>query len=149
MRFNEIVLLNKQCLGHIAWEPAFVQQGTHSLEKNSLVATIPVLEKEWRMSFEVQVKKTKGARNILHMTTATGGKGIKEINYIPSISLHPSRGFKVSFTVNGKTMWKHFPKNAPTFGQNWYEIQIIQVLEDSKYVWDFHQQPEGSVRGKQ
>ena len=124
----------KYCrLGHIAWEPAFVQQGTHSLKKNTLVATIPVLEKEWRMSLEVQVKKAKGVGNILHMTTR--GKGTSITNYIPSIYLHPSRGFKVAFPVNGKTLGKHFRKNAPSFGKNWYEIQIIQVLEDSKYVF--------------
>ena len=69
------------------------------------------------------------------MTTATGGKGIKEINHIPSISLHSSQGFKFFFPVNGKTLGKHFPKNTPSFGQNWYEIQIIQVLEESKYVF--------------
>ena len=121
------------CLGHIAWESAYVQQGTHSLKKKSLVATIPVLEKEWRMSFEVQVQKIKGAGNILHMTT--GGKGVGVRNSIPSISLHPKRGFWVSFRVNGQTMEKQFLKSAPTFGQNWYEIQIIQVLEDSNYVF--------------
>ena len=125
--------LQCSCPGHIAWEPAFVQLDDHPLKKSKLVATIPVLEKEWRIVFEVQIQKTKGGGNILHMTTA--GKGISTHNYIPIVSLHPSRGFKVAFHVNGEILERSFPKSAPTVGQQWYEIQIIQVLEDSKYVY--------------
>ena len=66
---------------------------------------------------------------------STGGKGIGTRNYIPMVSLHPSRGFKVAFHGNGKILGKQFLGSAPSVGQQWYEIQIIQVLEDSKYVY--------------
>ena len=94
---------------------------------------IPVLEKEWRIVFEVQIQETKGAGNILHMTT--GGRGTSRVNYIPFVSLHPSRGFMIVFHVNGEILQKSFPNSVPSVGQQWYEIQIIQVLEDSKYVY--------------
>ena len=65
----------------------------------------------------------------------TGGDDSSAINNIPSVFLHPSRGFKVSFPVNGENLEKQFPESAPSFGPQWYEIQIIQVIEDSKYVF--------------
>ena len=126
-------LLQFSCPGHIAWEPAFVQLDDHSLKKSKLVATIPVLEKEWRIVFEVQIQETKGAGNIIHMTT--GGRGIGTRNYIPIVFLHPARGFKVAFHVDGEILERSFPENVPSVGRQWYEIQIIQVLEDSKYVY--------------
>ena len=120
------------CPDHLTWEPAFVQHESHRLKTNSLVATIPVLEKEWRVVFEVQVKRTRGAGNILHMTT--GGDGSTAINFIPSVfKVH--QGFKFAFHVNGGTQEKQIPKSASSFVKHWYEIQMIQVLEDSKYVF--------------
>ena len=121
------------CQGQISWEPAFVQHETHQLKKNSLAATIPVLEKEWRIVFEVQVKRSRGAGNILHLST--GVKGTSTRDYILLVSLHPTGGFKVSFPVDGEILEKHFPESALSFGQQWYEIQIMQVFDDSKYIY--------------
>ena len=119
-------------LGHITWDPVFVQYETRTLKKKSLVATIPSLEKEWRVVFEVRAKKTKDARNILHMTT--GGEGSSALNSIPSVFLH--KGFEVTFPINGETLENKFPQSANVkIRQHWYEIQIMQVLEDSKYIF--------------
>ena len=110
------------------------------MKKNTLLGTVPLLRKEWRVSFEFKATSYgKGLRQILHMTI--GGKGhgssAKYGDRIPAIWTHPTRGFYISSGVDGKvSYYKWFKGLLPTIGQ-WVSIEIGQELsfELSKIVY--------------
>ena len=110
----------------------------HKIKKKSLLGTVPLLRKEWRVSFEFKATSYgKGLRQILHMTI--GGKGhgssAKYGDRIPAIWTHHTRGFYISSGVDGKvSYYKWFKGLLPTIGQ-WVSIEIGQEQELSKIVY--------------
>ena len=110
----------------------------HKIKKKSLLGTVPLLRKEWRVSFEFKATSYgRGLRQILHMTI--GGKGhgssAKYGDRIPAIWTHPTRGFFISSAVNDQISYnKWFKGLLPTKGQ-WVSIEIGQELELSKMVY--------------
>ena len=120
------------------WDSVVSVVNQHKIKKKSLLGTVPLLRKEWRVSFEFKATSYgKGLRQILHMTI--GGKGhgssAKYGDRIPAIWTHPTRGFYISSGVGGKvSYYKWFKGLLPTIGQ-WVSIEIGQELELSKVVY--------------
>ena len=110
----------------------FSLDSDHKVKKNKLLGTIPLLRKEWRVSFEFKATSYgRGLKQILHMTI--GGKGFgssaKYGDRIPAIWTHPTRGFYISSSVGGQiSYYKWFKGLLPTNGQ-WVSIEIGQELD--------------------
>ena len=120
------------------WDSVVSVVNQHKIKKKSLLGTVPLLRKEWRVSFEFKATSYgRGLRQILHMTI--GGKGhgssAKYGDRIPAIWTHPTRGFYISSGVDGKvSYYKWFKGLLPTIGQ-WVSIEIGQEQELSKIVY--------------
>ena len=109
----------------------------HKIKRNVLLATIPLLKKEWKLSFEFKASSfTTGLRQILHMTI--GGKGIgSSAEYgdrTPAIWASSRRGFLISSAVNGKYSYAKYFKSLPAKGK-WINIEIGQELEESEMTY--------------
>ena len=120
------------------WSTAFEQVNATTLEKGKLLAMIPALGREWRVSLEVSLDKLnrrgpESARraSVLHMTEETGTKFGK---YTPAIWIHRGR-ILVSTTLGAKLIFnKMFPSNASTLG-NWTQIVVSQSLKGKDYIY--------------
>ena len=107
------------------------------IKRNQLLTTIPLLTKEWRVSFEFKATSYgSGLLQVLHMTT--GGKGVgrsaKYGDRTPAIWTHPTRGFLIASAVGGKPSYAKYIKGLPPTGE-WIRIQVGEELEDSNMTY--------------
>ena len=56
------------------WFTAFSLKEEHEISKNTLLTTLPLLKKEWKVSFDFKANNLRGLGQIFHMTA--GGKGL-------------------------------------------------------------------------
>ena len=119
------------------YKAAYSLKEEHRIGKNKLLATIPLLKKEWKLSFEFKATSFSWSlRQVLHMTI--GGKGLgstaKYGDRTPAIWTHPRRGFLISSAVNGRYSYAKYFKSLPAKGK-WINIEIGQELEDSEMTY--------------
>ena len=100
------------------------------------MTTIPLLKKEWKVSFDFKANKFAGLEQLFHMTV--GGKGTGSgSNYgdrTPAIWTHSSKGFLISSAVGGESSYAKYFKVLPSSGE-WTNIEVGQKLEASETVY--------------
>ena len=118
------------------WSTAYNLKSEHAISKNKLLATIPKLPNEWRLSFEVNPTDYSASSfaSVLHMTI--GGKGGKIVGErTPAIWFHKTKGILVSTAFGGKAAYSKYFKPLPTPGE-WIGFEISQVLIESQYMFN-------------
>ena len=118
------------------WYTAFSLKEVQDISKNTLLTTLPLLKKEWKVSFDFKANNLRGLGQIFHMTA--GGKGLGAGaaygDRTPAIWVHSSRGFLVSSAVDGKYSFAKYFKPLPTIGE-WTTIEVGQELVGSRIVY--------------
>ena len=119
------------------WINAVSREAEHQIQKNQLVTTIPILRKEWKVSFEFKANTFGSSfRQLLHMSIGGRGtgRGSKYGDRTPAIWTHSSRGFLIASAVNGKYSYAKYFKGLPKTGE-WVNIEIGQEIKSSKMVY--------------
>ena len=115
------------------WSTAYFLREEHKITRNQLLATIPSLKKEWKVSFDFKADNFDGFRQIVHMTV--GGKGAgssaKYGDRTPAIWTHSSKGFLISSAVGGRYNYAKYFKALPGTCE-WINIEVGQELIGSK-----------------
>ena len=118
------------------WSTAYSLREEHQIKKGKLLTTIPLLKKEWKVSFDFKANKFVGLEQLLHMMV--GGKGTgsgaKYGDRTPAIWTHSSKGFLVSSAVGGKPSFSKYFKALPSTGEC-INIEVGQQLEGSKMIY--------------
>ena len=118
------------------WNTTYALRGEQKIIRNTLLASIRLLKKVWKVSFDFKANKFSGFQQILHMTI--GGKGVgsgtKYGDRTPAIWTHPSRGFLVSSAVGGKPSFAKNFKALPSTGE-WINIEVGQQLKGSETIF--------------
>ena len=118
----------------LSWETAYELDTQHLIQKNTLLANLTKLTKEWRVSFEFKPTNynTKGYAQILHMTT--GGKSGNVGDRTPALMIHKTKGVYIVTTLNGEPSVEHFSKKKPARNK-WSAVDISQIKKGSKYTF--------------
>ena len=118
------------------WSSAFSMKEEHKITKDKLLTTIPLLKKEWKVSFDFKASGFSGLEQVLHLTTGGkgAGSGAKYGDRTPAIWTHASKGFLISSAVGGKFSYSKFFKPLPTPGE-WAEIEVGQELDGSYFIY--------------
>ena len=121
------------------WKTAYYLEAEHKITRNKLLATIPLLKKEWKVSFDFKANKFKGFQQILHMTVGGkgAGRGAKHGDRTPAIWAHSSKGFLVSSSVGGKSSFSKYFKTLPSAGE-WINIEVVQQMEASEIIYTIY-----------
>ena len=111
--------------------------GEHLLQKNSLLATLPTLAKEWRISFELKPKSyNNGFAQVLQLTI--GGKATNIGDRTPALWMYKKSGVikvVIATTLNGKvSVAKFLEKTSPVINQ-WTSVEIGQERKGSDYIF--------------
>ena len=98
------------------WTNAYSMVGSHEVDKNALLTTLPKLTKEWKVSFEVNPTDYKytGYASLLHLSI--GGNRGQVGDRSPAIWLHKTRGVLVSSAIDGKVAYSKTIKPLPAAG---------------------------------
>ena len=128
--------LGTNCLYAGAWLTAFTRQEEHKIARNELLTIIPLLKKEWKLSFDFKATGFSGLQQVLHMTI--GGKGTgsgsKYGDRTPAIWTHSSKGFLISSAVGGKYSFAKYFKLLPSVDE-WTTLEISQEFDGSKMIY--------------
>ena len=119
------------------WKTAYHLEAEHTITRNNLLATIPLLKKEWKVSFDFKANnKFKGFQQIFHMTVGGkgAGSGAKHGDRTPAVWTHSSKGFLISSSVGGKSSFSKYFKLLPSSGK-WISIEVVQQMEASKMTY--------------
>ena len=118
------------------WKTEYYLRAEHKITRNKLLATIPLLKNEWKVSFDFKANNFRGFQQILHMTV--GGKGAgggaKHGDRTPAIWTHSSKGFLIASSVGRKYSFSKYFKILPSSG-DWIHIEVGQQLEASKMIY--------------
>ena len=111
-----------------SWSTVFSLKEEHLIGRNQLLTTIPLLKKEWRVSFLFKADEFEGLAQVLHLTTGGkgSGSGAKYGDRTPAIWTHPTKGFLISSAVGGKSNSKYV-KALPSTGE-WIVIKVSQEM---------------------
>ena len=106
------------------------------IRRNHLLTTIPILKKEWRISFEFKGTNFKGLSQVFHMTAGGkgAGSGAKYGDRTPAIWTHASKGLLISSAVGGQFSYSKFFKPLPTPNE-WVRIEVGQELIGSDVIY--------------
>ena len=118
------------------WYTAFSLKEEQEISKNTLLTTLPLLKKEWKVSFDFKANNLRGLGQIFHMAAggAGAGAGAAYGDRTPAIWVHSSRGFLVSSAVGGKYSYAKYFKPLPSPGE-WTSIKVAQELVGSRMVY--------------
>ena len=119
------------------WLNLVSQESELQIKKNQLLSTLPILKREWKVSFDFKASSYgSGFRQLLHMTIGGkgSGQGSRYGDRTPAIWTHSSRGFLVASAVNGRYSFSKYFKKLPKAGE-WISIEIGQELKSSKMVY--------------
>ena len=111
-----------------SWSTVFSLKEEHLIGRNQLLTTIPLLKKEWRVSFLFKADEFEGLAQVLHLTTGGkgSGSGAKYGDRTPAIWTHPTKGFLISSAVGGRFSSKYV-KALPSTGE-WIVIKVSQEM---------------------
>ena len=111
----------------------FTSSREQKLKRKNLLTTIAKLNKEWRVSFEVNPTSFKAQKSsVFHMTV--GGRGARPGHQTPAVWFHKTEGILVGAFVNDN---HSFLKTFEAFPdrREWVKIEISQVLAGSQYIY--------------
>ena len=118
------------------WSTVFEQPDASPLVKGKLLTSIPVLGKQWRVSFEVFPENFDhtGLASVLHLRT--GEHGNKFGRRIPAVLIQRNKRVLVSTALGKKLIFtKRFrSKNGPAL-RNWTKIEVGQSLQGEDYIY--------------
>ena len=108
----------------------------HQITRNKLLATIPILRKEWKVSFDFKANDFRGLTQVFHMTAGGkgAGTGAKYGDRTPAVWTHSSKGFLISSAVGGVFSYSKFFKPLPAIGK-WINIEVGQELIGAKTIY--------------
>ena len=91
------------------------------------MTTIPLLKKEWRVSFQFKAEEYEGLAQVFHLTTGGkgAGSGAKYGDRTPAIWTHSTKGFLISAAVGGKFSYSKYFKALPSTN-TWINIEVGQ-----------------------
>ena len=125
-----------KCLFAGPWITAYSLREESQIRKDNLLATIPLLKKEWKVSFDFKANNFVGVSQLLQMTI--GGKGVgsgaKYGDRTPAIWTHSSKGFLISSAVGGRYSYAKYFKALPEAGE-WINIEVGQELKESETIY--------------
>ena len=102
------------------------------MKKGRRLTTIDKLNKEWRVSFEVNPTSYRDKLgSVLHMTA--GGKGSKPGDQTPAVWFNQKEILVAAYVNGNKSFLKTF-KGLPNSGE-WIKIEISQVKAGSQYIY--------------
>ena len=117
------------------WSTVYSLQEEHQIEKGDLLTTIPILAKEWKLSFEFKANRVKtGFQQVLHMTTGGkgAGRGAKYGDRTPAIWIWTPKGFLISSSVGGRISYAKYFKSPSwwtrVLSRQWVKIEVGQKL---------------------
>ena len=112
-----------------SWSTVYSLKEEHLIGRNQLLTTIPLLKKEWRVSFLFKADEFEGLAQVLHLTTGGKGSGggAKYGDRTPAIWVHPTKGFLISSAVGGKISYSKYLGALPSTGK-WTIIEISQEM---------------------
>ena len=120
------------------WTTAFSLQSEHQIVRNSLLATLPNLTKEWKVTFDVNPTDYSftGGASVLHLTIGGRGAGssAKVGDRIPAIWFHKTKGVLVSTALDGRVSFSKYFKSLPPAGE-WTTMEVSQILVSSQYMY--------------
>ena len=137
------------------WSTVYSLQEEHQIEKGDLLTTIPILAKEWKLSFEFKANRVKtGFQQVLHMTT--GGKGAgraaKYGDRTPAIWIWTPKGFLISSSVGGRTSYAKYFKRPSwwtrVLSRQWVKIEVGQELVASQMIYSISINGENALSVK-
>ena len=119
------------------WNVVFSLKEEHQITKGNQLTTIPVLEKEWKVSFEFKANGYPAtSQQLFHMTI--GGKGTgsaaKYGDRTPAIWAQKNKGLLVASAVNGEVSYSKSFNPLPKVGE-WIEIEVTQEVEVSDTIY--------------
>ena len=119
-----------------SWSTAYSVQKEQPIGRNQLLTTIPLLKKEWRVSFLFKAKEFDGLAQVLHLTTGGmgAGRGAKYGDRTPAIWTHPTKGFLISSAVGGKISYSKYFKALPVTGI-WINIEVGQEMVGKNLIY--------------
>ena len=107
------------------------------LQKNSLLATLPTLAKEWRISFDLKPKSyNNGFAQVLQLTI--GGKATNIGDRTPALWMYKRNGVVkvvVATTLNGKASVSKISNELPPAINEWTNFEISQERRGSDYIF--------------
>ena len=108
----------------------------HRIRRNQRLATIPLLKKEWKVSFDFKADNFTGFEQLFHMTVGGkgAGSGAKYGDRTPAIWTDSSKGFLISSAVGGRFSFSKYFKMLPSSGE-WITIEVRQQLQASKMMY--------------
>ena len=111
-----------------SWSTVYSLKEEHLIGRHQLLTTIPLLKKEWRVSFLFKADEFEGLAQVLHLTTGGkgSGSGAEYGDRTPAIWTHPTKGFLISSAVGGKSNSKYV-KALPSTGE-WIVIKVSQEM---------------------
>ena len=116
------------------WAPVYSLSSEHLLKKSSLLTTLPILTKEWRLTFEINPKSYASSYSQVVQITK-GGKSGQIGDRTPSLWFHKGRGVYLATTLSGKAnVGKFFRNSLPRVGE-WTRLVISQAKVGSKYIF--------------
>ena len=116
------------------WAPVYSLPNEHLLKKSSLLTTLPILPKEWRLTFEINPKSYASSYSQV-LQISKGGKVGQIGDRTPSLWFHKSRGIYLVTALSGKAnVGKFFRNSLPRVGE-WTRLVISQAKVGSKYIF--------------
>ena len=109
------------------WSTAFSLEQEHTIAQDKLLATIPLLKREWKISFDFKASGFSGLAQVLHLTTGGkgAGSGAKYGDRTPAIWTHSTKGFLIASAVGGKFSYSKYFKALPSTN-TWINIEVGQ-----------------------
>ena len=100
------------------------------------MTTIPLLKREWKVSFQFRAKEFDGLSQVLHLTTGGkgAGSGAKYGDRTPAIWTHSTKGFLISSAVGGQFSYSKYIKALPSTGK-WVNIEVSQEIEADNMIY--------------
>ena len=121
------------------WSTEYSVVEEQQIQRNQLLTTIPILKKEWKLSFEFKANSFKGLTQIFHMTSGGkgAGSGAKYGDRTPAIWAHASKGLLISSAVGGKFSYSKFFKPLPAPGE-WVKVEVGQEIVGSDVIYSIY-----------
>ena len=112
-----------------SWSTVYSLKEEHLIGRNQLLTTIPLLKKEWRVSFQFKAHGFEEFAQVLHLTTGGKGSGgnAKYGDRTPAIWVHPSKGFLISSAVGGRISYSMYLDALPST-RKWINIEVSQEM---------------------
>ena len=125
-----VIILSSLISG--SWSTAYSLQREQPIGRDQLLTTIPLLKKEWRVSFQFKAKEFDGLSQVLHLTAGGkgAGSGAKYGDRTPAIWTHSTKGFLISSAVAGKFSYSKYFDALPSTDK-WILIEVSQEMKEN------------------